>query len=159
MILSVGDRLEDSGYSIGQRVTELIGMREHIVKRETRIVNMLQVQLNLQLNRIAILASILHMTLLSIIYQFVSNVVWRHLFNKTADNLERSMENEDECMILPCIVLTFSIEYLVRLQRCLMCSSDICAKWSDLYNFNFNFKNDCPCINNTILYQQFIIQT
>ena len=36
-------RLEDSGYSIGQRVTELIGIRERIVKRETRVVNMLQV--------------------------------------------------------------------------------------------------------------------
>ena len=52
MILSVYDRLEDSGYSIGQRVTELIGMREHIVKRETRIVNMLQVQQILQEYRI-----------------------------------------------------------------------------------------------------------
>jgi Transport protein particle (TRAPP) component len=41
--LSAPNRLEDSGYSIGQRVTELIGLREHIIKRETRIVNMLQV--------------------------------------------------------------------------------------------------------------------
>jgi Transport protein particle (TRAPP) component len=41
------------------------------------------------------------------ILQFVSNVVWRHLFNKTADNLERSMENEDECTILPCTLLMF----------------------------------------------------
>lgn len=24
-------------------------------------------------------------------------MVWKHLFNKPADNLERSMENEDEC--------------------------------------------------------------
>ena len=113
MILSVYDRLEDSGYSIGQRVTELIGMREHIVKRETRIVNMLQVKVISQQNRIDF-ASILQMTLLLITSQFVSNVVWRHLFNKTADNLERSMENEDECMVLPCIVLTFSIKYFMR---------------------------------------------
>lgn len=119
MILSVYDRLEDSGYSIGQRVTELIGMREHIVKRETRIVNMLQVQLILQEFRIILFALILHMTLSSITSQFVSNVVWRHLFNKTADNLERSMENEDECMILSYITLEFSIEYLMRFQRCL----------------------------------------
>ena len=41
--ISALNRLEDSGYSIGQRVTELIGLREHITKRETRIVNMLQV--------------------------------------------------------------------------------------------------------------------
>ena len=119
MILSVYDRLEDSGYSIGQRVTELIGMREHIVKRETRIVNMLQVQLILQEFRIILFALILHMTLSSITSQFVSNVVWRHLFNKTADNLERSMENEDECMVLPYITLIFSIACLMRFQRCL----------------------------------------
>lgn len=31
--------------------------------------------------------------------QYVSNVIWKHLFNKAADNLERSMENEDEYMI------------------------------------------------------------
>ena len=99
------DRLEDSGYSIGQRVTELIGMREHIVKRETRIVNMLQVQHNTDKKSIHGIVTFLNMMLLPIAYQFVSNVVWRHLFNKTADNLERSMENEDECMGMPCIVL------------------------------------------------------
>jgi hypothetical protein len=51
-------------------MTELVGVRERSTKRETRLVNMLQ---------------------------YVTNVVWKHLFNKTADNLERSMENEDEC--------------------------------------------------------------
>jgi hypothetical protein len=65
-------KLEEAGYGIGQRVIEMVGARERITKRETRIVNMLQ---------------------------FVSNVVWRHLFNKAADNLEKSMENEDEYMI------------------------------------------------------------
>lgn len=65
-------KLEKSGYSIGQRVIELISCRDRITKRETRIVNMLQ---------------------------YVSNTVWRHLFNKPADNLERSTENEDEYMI------------------------------------------------------------
>lgn len=29
--------------------------------------------------------------------QYVANVVWKHLFGKPADNLERSTENEDEC--------------------------------------------------------------
>ena len=51
---------------------ELIGVRDKLNKRETRIVNMLQ---------------------------FVCNVLWRHLFNKVADNLERSTENEDECKL------------------------------------------------------------
>lgn len=63
-------KLEEAGYGIGQRLIELIGCRDRLTKRETRLVNMLQ---------------------------FVSNVVWRHLFNKAADNLEKSMENEDEC--------------------------------------------------------------
>lgn len=124
MILSVYDRLEDSGYSIGQRVTELIGMREHIVKRETRIVNMLQVQLILQEFRIILFALILHMTLSSITSQFVSNVVWRHLFNKTADNLERSMENEDECMIYAGILYRI----FDAISKMLKCSTDICVK-------------------------------
>ena len=37
------DRLEDSGFNIGQRVIELIACRDRNTKRETRIVNMLQV--------------------------------------------------------------------------------------------------------------------
>lgn len=65
-------RLEESGYGIGQRVGELIGSRERLTKRETRVVNMLQ---------------------------YVSNTIWKHLFNKVADNLERSTENADEYMI------------------------------------------------------------
>ena len=74
-VSSVSDlerRLEESGYSVGQRVGELVGVRERLTKRETRVVNMLQ---------------------------YVSNTVWKHLFNKVADNLERSTENADEYMI------------------------------------------------------------
>lgn len=65
-------RLEEVGFGIGLRVSELVGIREKATKRETRIVNILQ---------------------------YISNTVWKHLFNKAADNLERSMENEDEYMI------------------------------------------------------------
>jgi len=74
-VSSVSDlerRLEDSGYSVGQRVGELVGVRERLTKRETRVVNMLQ---------------------------YVSNTIWKHLFNKVADNLERSTENADQYMI------------------------------------------------------------
>lgn len=38
-------RLEESGYGIGLRVIELFSCRERLTKRETRIVNMLQVRL------------------------------------------------------------------------------------------------------------------
>jgi len=65
-------KLEEAGYRIGLRVVELVSCRDRMVKRETRIVNMLQ---------------------------YISNVIWKYLFNKTADNLERSTENEDEYMI------------------------------------------------------------
>ena len=74
-VSSVSDlerKLEEAGYGIGQRMSELVGCRERATKRETRIVNMLQ---------------------------YVCNVFWKHLFNKAADNLERSTENEDEYMI------------------------------------------------------------
>jgi hypothetical protein len=29
--------------------------------------------------------------------QYIQNVIWKYLFNKVADNLERSTENDDEC--------------------------------------------------------------
>lgn len=78
-------KLEEAGYGIGQRMTELIGVREKSTKRETRLVNMLQ---------------------------YVTNVVWKHLFNKSADNLERSMENEDECKNNILIIFMYLILYL-----------------------------------------------
>ena len=65
-------RLEECGFSIGQRMLEMVGCRERLTKRETKIVNMLQ---------------------------FITNVVWKSLFGKAANNLERSVENKDEYMI------------------------------------------------------------
>ncbi len=38
-------RLENAGFSIGQRVIELVSCRDRVTKRETRIVNMLQVKI------------------------------------------------------------------------------------------------------------------
>ena len=74
-IKSVGDlehRLEEAGYSVGQRVIEYIAVRDKSTRRSTRVVNMLQ---------------------------YICNVVWKFLFNKAADGLERSFDNEDEYMI------------------------------------------------------------
>eukprot|EP01036_Dinobryon_divergens_P030364 gene30364-39597_t len=65
-------KLESSGYSIGTRVVELVSCRDHCTRRETRVVTMLQ---------------------------YIQNVIWKYLFNKAADNLERSTENDDEYMI------------------------------------------------------------
>ena len=72
-VASVSDlitRLEELGYSIGQKALELISIRERITKREIRLVTMLQ---------------------------YISTVFWKFLFSKQADNLEKSIENDDEC--------------------------------------------------------------
>ena len=45
-------KLEEAGYGIGQRMSELVGCKERVTKREQRIVSMLI---------------------------FVKNVVWKHL--------------------------------------------------------------------------------
>ena len=66
-------RLESSGYGVGLKMLELISLRNREFKRETRLMNMLQ---------------------------FVSTQVWRALFGKPADSLERSVENADEYMII-----------------------------------------------------------
>jgi hypothetical protein len=65
-------KLEASGYAVGLRVLELYTLREKGAKRRTRLLQVLQ---------------------------FVSADVWRGLFGKTADSLERSTENVDEYMI------------------------------------------------------------
>eukprot|EP00531_Pseudo-nitzschia_arenysensis_P011612 CAMPEP_0116124882 /NCGR_PEP_ID=MMETSP0329-20121206/5519_1 /TAXON_ID=697910 /ORGANISM="Pseudo-nitzschia arenysensis, Strain B593" /LENGTH=206 /DNA_ID=CAMNT_0003618895 /DNA_START=38 /DNA_END=658 /DNA_ORIENTATION=+ len=66
-------RLESSGYGVGLKMLEVISYRNREYKRETRLMNMLQ---------------------------FVSTQVWRSLFGKPADSLERSVENADEFMIV-----------------------------------------------------------
>jgi hypothetical protein len=69
-IADLEEKLENCGYGVGIRIIELLGIREKLTKRETRVVNILQ---------------------------YISSSLWRSLFNKVADNLERSTENEDEC--------------------------------------------------------------
>jgi len=56
-------RLEATGYGVGLRVLELLAFRSREYKRETKLMNLLQ---------------------------FVSTVVWKALFGKAADSLERS---------------------------------------------------------------------
>ena len=61
--LLVERRLEATGYGVGLRVLELLAFRSREYKRETKLMNVLQ---------------------------FVSTVVWKALFGKAADSLERS---------------------------------------------------------------------
>ena len=65
-------KLEETGYGIGQRMSELVGVRERVTKRDLVLVDFLV---------------------------FVRDVIWKHMFNKAADNLEQSTDNEDEYMI------------------------------------------------------------
>jgi len=58
------------GYRVGQRVLELIVWREKNSRRETRILGILQ---------------------------FIHTTVWKTLFGKAADALEKSREADDEC--------------------------------------------------------------
>eukprot|EP00252_Welwitschia_mirabilis_P020453 TRINITY_DN5018_c0_g1_i3.p1 TRINITY_DN5018_c0_g1~~TRINITY_DN5018_c0_g1_i3.p1 ORF type:complete len:214 (+),score=42.10 TRINITY_DN5018_c0_g1_i3:328-969(+) len=65
-------RLENAGYGIGLRVLELLCHREKGNRRETRLLGILS---------------------------FVHSTVWKSLFGKVADSLEKGTENEDEYMI------------------------------------------------------------
>ncbi|CAI5534250.1 unnamed protein product, partial [Closterium sp. Naga37s-1] len=65
-------KLEDLGYGIGLRMLELLVQREKGNRRETRVLGILS---------------------------FVHSTVWKALFGKVADSLEKSTEHEDEYMI------------------------------------------------------------
>ncbi|KAJ1938119.1 protein particle complex subunit [Linderina macrospora] len=71
-IQDLESKLSEIGYRVGLRVFELAMWREKTVHRETRVLNTLV---------------------------FINTVVWRTLFDKQADSLERSTESEDEYMI------------------------------------------------------------
>ena len=67
-------RLNLQGYTIGQRLLELLLHREgRSARREVRLIGILQ---------------------------FIAQTVYRHLFSKPADGLEKSRENEDEYMLI-----------------------------------------------------------
>ncbi|KAJ8562619.1 hypothetical protein K7X08_031071 [Anisodus acutangulus] len=65
-------RLEDAGYAVGARILELLCHREKGNRRETRLLGILS---------------------------FVHSTVWKVLFGKIADSLEKGTEHEDEYMI------------------------------------------------------------
>uniref|UniRef100_A0A1I8AVW1 Trafficking protein particle complex subunit 5 n=1 Tax=Steinernema glaseri TaxID=37863 RepID=A0A1I8AVW1_9BILA len=62
------DKLADYGKFVGVRLLDVIVLREKGYKRDTKLLNMLM---------------------------FVKGTMWKNLFNKEADKLERS--NDDEC--------------------------------------------------------------
>ncbi|PRT53617.1 Transport protein particle subunit trs31 [Wickerhamiella sorbophila] len=73
-IADLEDRLNRLGYHMGQRVLELITLREgKSAKRETKVLGILQ---------------------------FIHTMVWRTLFGRPADALERSTEDTNQYMII-----------------------------------------------------------
>ncbi|KAI9229387.1 MAG: NO signaling/Golgi transport ligand-binding domain-containing protein [Piptocephalis tieghemiana] len=65
-------KLNEFGYRVGLRALELVMLREKNPRRETRI--------------------------LGILY-FINASIWKALFGRQADSLEKSTENDDEYMI------------------------------------------------------------
>mmetsp|Transcript_4471 Transcript_4471/g.12524 ORF Transcript_4471/g.12524 Transcript_4471/m.12524 type:complete len:191 (+) Transcript_4471:80-652(+) len=66
-------RLVEAGKGVGYRVLELSGYREKISRRETKVVSILS---------------------------FIHSTIWKSLFGKAADSLEKSTEHDDEYMII-----------------------------------------------------------
>ena len=67
------EKISSLGYPIGEKVLELCSVREKNFKKETKIVQMLQ---------------------------FIHNNVWKMLFGKQADGLQKSTDDEDEYRII-----------------------------------------------------------
>lgn len=69
----IEEKLSCFGYSVGEKVLELASFREKGYKRETKIVSMLR---------------------------FIHNNIWKMLFNKQADGLQKSTDDPDEYRII-----------------------------------------------------------
>ncbi|RUS24249.1 NO signaling/Golgi transport ligand-binding domain-containing protein [Jimgerdemannia flammicorona] len=91
-------KLNEFGYRVGIRMLELLVWRDKNSKRETRV--------------------------LSVLY-FVHTVVWKNLFGKPADSLEKSTENDDECEWLWCGAI-----------------SKVTWKWGHMVRFDMISDND-----------------
>ena len=64
------ERLASMGYHVGERLLNLIFIRDKQFKRETRLINILI---------------------------FIKNSVWKTLFGKEADKLEQANDDEATC--------------------------------------------------------------
>lgn len=95
--LDIEEKLSSFGYPIGEKVLELCSLRERSYKREMKIVTMLQ---------------------------FIHNNVWKMLFNKQADGLQKSTEDSDEYRIIENAPLTNKYIFLQK-NNSLNCASFI----------------------------------
>jgi len=67
-VQDIENGLHQAGYSIGLRLLDLMALRDKVQKREKNLVDLLS---------------------------FIAGTVWKNLFGKTADGLERSNESKD----------------------------------------------------------------
>ncbi|KAG0260378.1 TRAPP subunit trs31 [Actinomortierella ambigua] len=87
-------KLNELGYRVGIRALDLMVWRDKNSKRETKVLGMLY---------------------------FIHTTVWKNLFGKQADSLEKSTENDDEYMISdndPIVSKYISIPKDVSLLNC-----------------------------------------
>lgn len=108
-------RLNDLGYHIGQRVLELITLRDgKNAKREIKILGVLQ---------------------------FIHTTVWKTVYGKPADGLEKSRENANEYMIIdqqPMITQFISVPKDMKQLNCAALSAGIIEAVLDGYLFTAN---------------------
>ena len=67
-------KLAENGYNVGLRISELCFFREKNAKRETKIVGILS---------------------------YIKDNIWKTMFGKAADSLERATDKQDECKQAP----------------------------------------------------------
>eukprot|EP00850_Spirogloea_muscicola_P010501 SM000062S19887 [mRNA] locus=s62:138655:140841:- [translate_table: standard] len=90
-------KLEDAGYGVGLRMLELLCHREKATKGTNIAVNEVRITAEISV-KVQQKGSKRETRLLQIL-TFVHSSVWKALFGKVADSLEKSTEHEDEYMI------------------------------------------------------------
>ena len=92
----IEEKLSSLGYPIGEKVLELCALRDKNFKRETKIPQMLL---------------------------FIHNNVWKMLFNKQADGLQKSTEDEDEYRIIENSPLTNKYIFSLKNSNSVNCAA------------------------------------
>jgi hypothetical protein len=77
-------KLAENGYNVGLRMSELCFFREKNAKRETKIVGILS---------------------------YIKDNIWKTMFGKAADSLERATDKQDECTPAPPPDANFVLAY------------------------------------------------
>lgn len=114
-IQDLEQKLNRLGYHMGLRISELVTLREgKNAKREIKLLNVLQ---------------------------FIHTTIWKTIFGKSADALERSQENTDEYMIIdhaPLITQFISVPRDMSQLSCSAISAGIIEAVLDGYQFTAN---------------------